>query len=382
MATDIFDCYDDELDGFTDELAGDFDFLSSSEREGWLAAQWMTIAEAGGWRGAFERTLDRLRQSQLGLASLETAALGAFSSFIRQEREEPGHSDRALSRATVLTALQEAAPGRLWRVATDVGGLPSRACYARATWTPAPPSAQESTLAGQSGKAAPSKGAQVTIVPRRTFLSDAGPSYFWDAAPPTTVANRGCGWSTPLRLSLGTFPWVYGHRLQAPAPGLMWRSNSTTAPGLLWRSNSTTAHPAPIALGIAASFWQPEGNLRADAREVLAAWKHWRETTGPLVASLPSRSRRTTTTGEIYRVGERLVAHQTGNTRVGINGPRGHVCVPAYNFIQERFAAFFSMRRALLRGRRHLSPELRDLLRTNPDPCVRQQLGIAALSIA
>lgn len=386
MATDILDCYDDELDGFTDELAGDFDFLSSSEREGWLADQWMQVAEGGGWGERLEQTLVHLRESQLGLASLETAALGAFSSFIRREREEPGRSERALIRVSVLKALQEMNSAHLWHVETDVGSLPFGACYGRATWTPAPLDAGSAKLAAKPGeskpapldakggklaakpgeKAPPDKSGQVTVLPQRTFLGDAGPSYFWEPAPSTQLLHLGCGWSTPLRLNLGTFPWVYGHRLQSPAPGLSWRSSSTQ-------------HPAPVALRIAAGFWHPEGNLSADARDVVSAWRHWRETAGPLVAALPTSP---TTAGEVYRVGERLVAHQTDDASAGINGPRGFICVAAYNFIQERFAAFFAMRRVLLRARRHLSPELRQLLMTNKDPCVRQQLGVAVLTLA
>ena len=369
MTTDVLDCYDDDLDRFTDELAGDFDFLSTAEREGWLAGQWTQVAEAGGWGESLEQTLVRLRGSQLGLVSLESAAMGAFSSFVRREREELGRSGRALARVSVLKALQEMSPAHLWRVETGVGSLPSGACYTRATWKPAPLDAKGGSLAarpGESKGAIAGDGGHITFLPHRTFLGDGGPSYFWDPAPPTQVPNPGCGWSTTLRLSLGTFPWVYGHRLQAPAPGLSWQTNSTQ-------------DPARAALQIAAGFWHPEGNLSADARDVFAAWSHWRETTRPLVSSLPTRP---TTAGEVYRVGERLAAHQTDGASAGINGPRGFICVAAFNFVQERFAAFFGMRRALLRARRHLSPELRQLLMLNKDPCIRQQLGIAALNFA
>ncbi len=368
MATDFLDCYDAALEEFSDDLAGDFDFLSSSEREGWLAQEWTKVAEGGGWEDALTQTLAKLRQTQLGLVSLESAALAAFSSVVRQKREEPGRSDRALVRASVLETLQEKHTAHLWRVKADVGGLPYGACYGRATWQPAPLKAKGGTLAGKASDAkvnAPSMGAQVTVLPQPTFLADAGPSYFWDGAPSSQVLDLGCGWSTPLRLSLGTFPWVYGHRLQAPAPGLAWRSNMTK-------------HPATVAMRIAAGMWHPEGNLSTDARDVVAAWKHWRATTQPLVSELPTSPK----SGEVSRDGERLVATGVSADVVGLNGPRGFICATAYNFIQERFAAFFAMRRALLRSRRHLSPELRELLMTNSDPCVRQQLGVAVLSFA
>ena len=42
-----------------------------------------------------------------------------------------------------------------------------------------------------------------------------------------------------------------------------------------------------------------------------------------------------------------------------------------------RYAAFFAMRRALVRARAKLIPELRGLLNANPDPCLRQQVFLA-----
>jgi hypothetical protein len=86
--------------------------------------------------------------------------------------------------------------------------------------------------------------------------------------------------------------------------------------------------------------------------------------------------------GVVYREGERLRVHAGDAAKAGVNGPRGFICAAAYNHVQERFAAFFALRRALLRARKSLSPELRKVLIANPDPCVKQQLGIASLQIA
>jgi hypothetical protein len=354
-------CYRAELDGFAD-LAGDFDFLSTQERESWLARQWGRMADAGGWRAELDLTVQKLTQSQVGLVSLYASAVAAFTAFIRREREDASRSARATVRSQVLLALRSKNSAAQWRVEAAVESLPSGACYPRAQWKP------KTDLAAKEGeKKAPAK--EVSVLPARAFLEDAGPSYFWTPAPTTLLLNLGCGWDTPLRLSLGTFPWVYGDRLQAPAPGLAWKSNDKD-------------DPAPLALRIAAGLWHAEGNLDTDAREVVSAWTHWRATTRPLVEVLPAWPADAPESGAVYRDGERLRVHEGDDRLVGVNGPRGFICVAAYNFIQEQFAAFFAMRRAALRARKNLSPELRQALIDNPDPCVRQQIGLKALKLA
>ena len=359
-------CYSSELDAFAD-LAGDFDFLSTHEREVWLARQWSLMAEVGGWRAEFDETLAKLQQSQVGLVSLYSSALAAFTAFMRREREDTSREERATIRTQVLLALRSANPAATWRVETDVSSVPSGACYGRAKWK----AMGVGKLASQPGnqEAPQDQADDVAVVPERIFLADEGPSYFWTPAPTTLLLDLGCGWNTPLRLSLGTYPWVYGDRLQAPAPGLSWRSNKTH-------------DPAPLALRIAAGFWHAEGNLKADAREVVAAWKHWRATTAPLVEPLPTWPAAIPEAGVVYREGERLRVHAGDAAKAGVNGPRGFICAAAYNHVQERFASFFALRRALLRARKSLSPELRKVLIANPDPCVKQQLGIASLQIA
>jgi hypothetical protein len=369
MAVTTLSCYSAELDGFAD-LAGDFDFLSTQEREGWLAGQWSRIANAGGWREEFDATVDKLTQSQLGLVSLYQSALAAFTSFIRREREGVARAERATVRSKVLLKIRASASAALWRVETDASSLPSGACYGRAEWQGAAKDVQGvAEKVGDDPQANPAPGDEFKVLPHRAFLSDAGPSYFWTPAPTTLLLNLGCGWDTPFRLSLGTFPWVYGDRLQAPAPGLSWRSNAKD-------------DPAPLALRIAAGMWHPEGNLDTDAREVAAAWKHWRATTAPLVAAMPSWPADNPQPGTVFRDGERLRVFDGDEALAGVNGPRGFICVAAYNFIQGRFAAFFAMRRALLRARKNLAPELRKALIANPDPCVKQQLGVASLTLA
>ena len=382
MATStILGCYDRELDAFAD-LAGDFDYMSTMERESWLVRQWTQVAEACGWADRLAQTLASLRRSRLGLVSIESAAIGAFSAWIRQVREDEARQARATARQQVIEAIAARQPANLWRVEVDVGGLPGGACFGKSEWRPqARPEPLGGLLGvpaggGGGGKSigvAPDTGAGagagVVVLPQRVFLADAGPSYFWTPTPTTLLHNAGCGWQTPLRLCLGTYPWVYGHRLQAPAPGLAWKSNAAS-------------HPAVVAMKIAAGFWHEGGNLQQDAQEVASHWKQWRATTGPLVRALPTwAGTATKVAGAVYRDGERLIVFQGSEELAGVNGPRGFVSAAAFNYVQGRFAGFFAMRRALLRARRQLPQELRKAMVANPDPCLRQQLGVAQLRL-
>jgi hypothetical protein len=343
-------CYDPKLDPLAD-LAGDFDYLSTVERESWNARQWTQIAGAMGWAAALDQRLSALRGSRLGLAALDTSALDAFAEVSRGWSEEPARSDRAKIRAESLTTIRELSPSRLWRVESNVGLLPGGACYGLSHWRPQLPER--------------SAGPQVVQLPQRSFLADAGPSYFGDPPPALVRYQSGCGWQTPLRLSLGTYPWIYGHRLQAPAPGLAWRSSGAHQPALR-------------ALEIATELWHAEGNLRQDARDVVAHWRHWRATTSPLFAALPDAND-ARTPGEPTRRGLLIEVFQGSDELAGITGPRGLICAAAYNFVEARFAAFFAMRRSLLRARSRLSPSQRALIEQSADPCVRLPLRSTAM---
>jgi hypothetical protein len=95
-----------------------------------------------------------------------------------------------------------------------------------------------------------------------------------------------------------------------------------------------------------------------------------------LVAAIPESSDDPLSSGCLARSGHVLETCKGKGRLVGLNGPRGFICADAYNFIQRRFAAFFAMRRALLRAQKKLSRELRALVDANPDPCLRQHLNL------
>jgi hypothetical protein len=348
-------CYDPELDSFADDLAGDFDYLSTLDREAWIANQWTGIAAAMGWSEALDKTLAGLRRSRMGLADLSTAALGAYAEFVDHQREDEVRIDRARVRHSVLDDLAQTRPRNLWRVDTNPKEIHQGACFNLAKWSTRPMTAGEGAQSQASTRSQVKSDLNIVILQQRAFLADAGPSYFGDAQPVLIKQEGGCGWQGSLRLSLGTFPWVYGHRLQAPAPGLTWKS-------------SANYRPAHRALQIAANLWQPEGNLQQDARDVASQWKHWRAAVaGPLRELDPTA----THPGAVRPHGRLLEVIQSSEELHGINGPRGFVSVAAFNFIQRRFAAFFATRRALIRARGKLPPELRKLADQSVDPCLQ-----------
>jgi hypothetical protein len=356
-------CYDPELDRFADEIAGDFDYLSAAERESWIVQQWTEIAAAMGWSEALDDTLNGLRRCRMGFCDVSTEALAAFQQHADRQREGDVRTDRARIRDIALEHLfSKARPRSLWQVVISADSLPEGACFNLATWQSPPLTAgQDSQLEAQTRSAPDRSDLNIVIRPKRAFLADAGPSYFGDATPETApIKNNGplCGWNTPLRLSLGTFPWVYGHRLQSPAPALAWKSNATH-------------QPAHRALQIASGFWQAEGNLRQDARDVVAHWKHWRSAiAGPLADNQ----------SPAIRLEKQLLRVQGDEHTLGLNGPRGFISAAAFNYIQSRFAAFFAMRRALIRARHRLIPELRALADQSPDPCIAARRPFAPLA--
>ena len=60
----MLECYDAELDALAD-LAGDFDFLSTIEREAWISRQWTEIAAATGWADELDTAIAGLRRGRL-----------------------------------------------------------------------------------------------------------------------------------------------------------------------------------------------------------------------------------------------------------------------------------------------------------------------------
>jgi hypothetical protein len=223
------------------------------------------------------------------------------------------------------------ASGELWRVAADPTTLAAGACY--------------------------DDGGQL----RRAFYPDTAPGYFgdgWTGPPPR--AESACGWTTPLVLHLGTFPWVYSTRIDGPAIGARWASGEL--------------QPALTGMRAMASLLEPGGNLRQDARQVAAIYQHFALHTAPLVARLPVYQPGRAEAGKLYRRAGFLYVHQGSLHLAGLMGPRGRIAAPAYNYILRRFACFFAVRRAALRALIALPSDVQRIAESSTDPCLRQHV--------
>jgi hypothetical protein len=133
------------------------------------------------------------------------------------------------------------------------------------------------------------------------------------------------------------------------------------------------SQPALEGLHVVASLMEPATNLRQDARQVAAIYRHFATHTAPLVAALPSFQPGRAEAGRLYRRGRFLLAHQGSLHVAALDGPRGRLAASAYNYILRRFASFFAVRRATLRALATLPAEVQRRAATSADPCLRQQ---------
>ena len=332
MTTPDLRCYGDApaaLEGLVPEL----DLRSGVEVTRWYDRAWDQIAGTLG----FTRELAAARAShRSGMDPIAGARRIGTLAF-----------DRALEAASPSAALTEAharameatlsgmlaaglATGELWHLRMDASALPGGACYD----------------AGDGR-------------PRRVFYPDTAPGLFssgWSGPPPQ--AASACGWQTPVSLFLGTFPWVYSTRLAGDGPGTRWSAGNV--------------RPATMAMSAMASLMEPEMNLRADARQVAAIAHHFIAHTDALVRRLPVfAAGRPSSAGHLFVKGRLLYAHQGSLHVAHLEGPRGALRASAYNYILQRFACFFEVRRAALRAFSALPEAVRELAAQSNDPCLR-----------
>ena len=329
-------CYGDDIKSIAD-LVGDFDLRSPIDTRAWYGIQGEAIAELLGFPQQLAAELRRRRGARDWVTASGEAGLAAFAGSLRHGR--PGVTDRqAAAQARVLEQLAAAgrARGELWRVTVDPTTLETGACYE-----------------GDDGQS------------WRAFYPDTAPGYFGDGWPgPPPRAESRCGWQTPLVLHLGTFPWVYSSRLDAAGPGSRWWSSATA--------------PAVGAFRVMASFLEPEANLRQDARQVAAIFRHFTAQTAPLVARLPTFRPGAARVGRLYQRAGLLYVHQGSLHVAGLDGPRGRLPAAAYNHVIRRFASFFAVRRATVRALTTWAPEMKHLAAGSQDPCLRAQVeGVA-----
>jgi hypothetical protein len=199
----------------------------------------------------------------------------------------------------------------------------------------------------------------------RAFHPDTAAGYFgdgWTGPPPR--AESSCGWQTPLVLHLGTFPWVYSSRLDGPGPGRGGPRRHASRPSL--------------GLQLAVSLMDPAINLQQDARQVAAILDHFVTHTAAAHRRLPIYQAGQAELGKLHRRGGLLYVHQGSLHVAGLDGPRGRIAAPAYNYILRRFACFFAVRRAALRALVTLPADVQRAALTSSDPCLRQHAEEAA----
>jgi hypothetical protein len=324
-------CYGDEIQRLIDRSTA-FDLRSPIDVAIWYREQWLSVADALGFAGEIPAAFANIEGStEQRIDASNRAGLTAFRSYLG--RQAPTISD---AHARVIEAVLEqlmrrsASTGDLWRVTADPTTLPSGACYSH-----------------DDGSS------------HRAFYPDTAPGYFGDGREgPPPRAESACGWSTPLVLHLGTWPWVYSTRLDGPPAALRW-------------SSPAGGRPALLGLQSIATLLDPTGNLRQDARQVAAIWKSYSAQLAPALARVPAFEPGRARAGQLYTRGGALAVHQGSVQIAGVMGPRGRVSAAAHNYIVGRFAAFFVLRRAILRALPSM-PSLHQIAASSSDPCLRQ----------
>ncbi len=334
----LAECYGGDIEALAD-VAGDFDAQSPEETTVWILHQWVGIAETLGFARELADAAAAIRNTRLGLMGIHAAALMAFERWSATPRRPlspllpaANRAARAKVRHDVLLALGDSRRGKLWAIDEPAANLPARACF-----DPGP----------------------ATTVSGRAFLVDAGENFFHGNrySPPATQPANSCSWETPVLLSLGTFPWVYGSKLHRTPSGLDW---DAVAP---W-------HPAAAAMHLSARLWQPLGNLQQDATQVVQRFRHYARVVDKVLPRIPTWPEGTP--NQLVRKGLLLHIDHGSLDTAGANTPLGYLAATAHNFIVQRFAAFFAVRRAYTRAANHLPIELRRAIADNPDPCLRR----------
>ena len=337
----LAECYGGDIEALAD-VAGDFDAQSPEESATFLLRQWTSIAETLGFARELADAAAAIRGTRLGLVGIHAAALGTFDRWSATPRQmlsptlpAATRAARAKVRTDVLLALGELRRGKLWALDEPAASLPAKACFERGPAT---------KLSG------------------RAFLVDAAENFFHGnrhggqgAQAPST-----CGWETPVILSLGTFPWVFGSKLHRTPPGLDWDA----APP--W-------NPAAVAMRLSANLWQPLGNLEQDATQVVQGFRHYTRAIDLALAQVPTWPQGQP--GQLVRKGPLLHVDHGSLDLMGANSPLGYLSATAHNFIVRRVAAFFTVRRAYARIAEKLPIELRRSIARSADPCLRRLAG-------
>lgn len=343
VAADLAECYGGDIAALADAV-DDFDARSPEDTAKWNLREWTYIAQTLGFARELHDAVSAIRGTRLGLTGLHSTALAAFDRWSGTPRRPLSPAlgpviriARAKVRHEVLLALPHLRPGKLWAIDEPAEKLPAAACF----------------LHGRQGP-----------VSGRAFLVDGTENFFHGNRLQANTPSV-CAWETPVLLSLGTFPWVYGSKLHRTPPGLDWDA-------------TTPWNPAAIAMRLSASLWQPLGNLQQDATQVVQRFRHYIKASDLALAYVPTWPKGQPV--QLMRKGLLLHVQHGLLDVLGANSPLGYLSATAHNYIIRRFAAFFAVRRAHIRAARTLPIELRRAIAQNPDPCLRRVLRDPALA--
>ena len=317
----VLDCYGSHV-GALAALGGTFNPTDWPSLSAWWLRQWSLMAERMGWGVEFARAVSTAGGDKGALAVAPVAAFREWHKRRAPQFAVAGSWDKnqlARVRYDVVQALRERAG--TWVIDAPSYELPYNACAGAV----------------------------------RVLLSSARPAYFDDGLDDPTPRGHTCEWSGNVRIYFGTWPWCHG-RLDPFADGLAW-------------TFSDTADAATLALRTAANCFEPQQNARIDARVVDEHWTRFRKRTDPAILTLPLSPQGP---GSIYRDGLLLRVHLGKPELTVLTGARGPIGVAAYNYVVERFAAFWACRRAVLARYHQLDDSIRLSLQKNTDPCVRE----------
>lgn len=337
-ASHLAECYGGDIEALAD-VAGDFDAQSPGASAAFIVRTWTHIAATVGFPQALADAMAAIQGTRLAFVGIHAAALAAFERWSKTPRgplspQLPAgiRTARAKVRHEVLLALGELRPATLWAIDEPASRLPARASFERGPTT---------TVSG------------------RAFLVDAAENFFHGARK-SSPADLSGPWETPVLLSLGTYPWVLGSKLHRTPPGLDWDASPP------W-------NPAAVAMRLATSLWQPLGNLQQDATQVVQQYRHYARTVDWAMTTIPTWPK--SQPGQLVRKNLLLDLDHGSLDLAGLHTPLGYLSATAHNFIIQRFAAFFAVRRAYARMAAQLPIELRRAIAHNPDPCLRRLSG-------
>lgn len=329
-------CYGADIEALADLDAPEW-IASPIALADFVRRQWTLVASALGFSTPLRQALSPLRGADA--VTLNTTALSVFSAWHRTRPRAltaqitpEVRATRARVRQQVIEKYPFTRPGRLWQIDEAASDLAGGACFDQG----------EARLSG------------------RAFLDDSSANFLHPRR--SNELPSGCGWQAPVLLSLGTFPWVYGGRLTVSPPGLEWE------PAGIY-------DPASAGMAACASLWQPLVNLRQDARAVVLAFRRFKESVALVAGDVPPYAAVTAAPGKLYRRGLLLHAEQSSPELFTLSTHLGPLAASAHNYVLGRFAAFFSLRRALLqRPAAQRSPAEAQALAENPDPCLAPYL--------